>query len=755
MGRRDTTPRDEGAILREIATRKIEAERARAETLTAENIKLRAMAADLQKKISVANARVAELEKRLRSSLSDAQKQHEQELRDERDRLVADMKDLKERNQLELHKERDRWERRLADIEARHAKEVERLQQRGEREVEKISGTAETIEQRLEDAQSALEQERKARQEAETRLRNLEQTAKRIGVRTGQITGFEVETPEELLEVLADVNAEQPLKVLRASVRRLRNAAGNVERAFARAVKADEARPELHDAGREFAEARVPPETDELPPAPAMLVEEAFKLISDEVAERIKGRHYSALIGAMANELVRVLRNQREDLSRLQRLVEIAEGTELATAARLLLKGATSHQQEIAAGKLLAEELKQVQAKAREQKGKVKKLYAVAETGMAGEWALNALQAIAALQQLPPRDREAAHLPLYNRVVESARLVQERIDAAMNLGAEAEAGLREADEAFAGMEGMIYALNELMVAARRELMSKVEGEQDARLKLQAARGAVAQLGKRGSRATTIFDEAFRAFEMLLNQWKATYKAYSGLSRDVERIEASIDGAMLDINQPLESDSGKRLFSIIHDLSEHLPEFRSLAIMRQRLVFHLENPRQRVWELKQTREAAQRVMRAIGEVDHRDHTRSYQLNMARLYEAWASLEEARGGNHSRLAVTAEQIEPLISEAFIWLSSSNVQKLTDAEQHELVCTAAYVRKLKRHVLGIHDLAQHNDHRRELTAQFEHKLERVNFPPDWQHLLGRLLINGGPQNLNQPTSAAETSH
>lgn len=746
MARSKSQPQDEGAILREIATRKIEAERAKVENLSTENTKLRAIAADLQKKISVASSRVAELEKRLRLSLSDAQKQHDLELRGERDRLVADIKDLKERHQLEIQKERDRWEKRLADVESRHAKDVDRLQQRGERELQKLEGTAETVEQQLADAQIALEQERKARQEADQRLRGLDQAAKRIGVRTGQVTGYEVETPEELLEVLGGVDAEAPLKVLRAAVRQLRGAAAGVERAFARAVKTDEARGELQEAGYAFNEARVVPDTDELPPAQAMLVEEAFSLISEEVAERIKGRHYSALIGSMANELVRVLRNQREKLDRLQRLVEIAEGTELATSARLFLKGATGHQQEIAAARLLADEMKQVQAQAREQKGKVKKLYAVAETGMAGEWALNALQAIASLQKLPPLDREAIKRPLYHRVVESARLVQERIDSAINLGAEAEAGLREADEAFSGLEGLVANLQELTIAARRELISRTEGEQDARLKLDAARQTVAELGKRGARAILIFDEAMRAVDLLLNQWKATYKAYASLTRDVERIESSIDGAMLDISQPLESDNGKRLYAIIHDLSEHLPEFRSLAIMRQRLFFHLENPRQRIWELKQTRETAQRVVRAVEESDHRDHVRNYQLNMARMYDSWAYLEEVRGGSHSQLAVAAEQIEPVLSEVFVWLSSSNVDKLTDGEQEELQHTAAYVRRLKRHVLGLHDLSQQSGgSSNELTAQFEHRLDTTQVPADWAHILDRLRSKGGPQSLD----------
>jgi hypothetical protein len=529
MARNQPKPADEGAILREIATRKIEAERVKVQQLSEENVKLRTIAADLQKKISVANARVAELEKRGRLSLNDAQKEHQQELRSEKENLQSELKDLKERNQIEVQKERDRWEKRLADLELRHSKDVERLQQKGEREIEKLSGTAETIEQQLADMQAMLEQEKKARQDAEGRLRGLDQTAKRIGVRTGQITGFEVETPEELLEVLGEVDAELPLKILRTSIRQLRGAAANVERVFARAVKADDARAELQEAGAQFADARILPETETLPPASAMLIEEAFTIVSEEVSERIKGRHHSALIGSMANELVRVLRNQRERLDQLQRLVEIAEGTELATSARLFLKGATSHQQEIAAARLLQDELKQVQAEAREHKGRVKKLYAVAETGMAGEWALNALQAIASLQQLPPPDRQAIRRPLYNRVVESAKLVQERIDAALNLGAEAEAGLREADEVFSGLEGLVASLNELVIAARRQIMSKVEGEQDVRLHIDAARNALADLGRRGQRAVGIFNESLKAMEILLNQWRATYQAFSGPS----------------------------------------------------------------------------------------------------------------------------------------------------------------------------------------------------------------------------------
>jgi len=742
MARKHESP-DESRILREIATRKIEAERSRALQVEAENAKLRTMAADLQKKISLSSARVTELERKLKASLTEAERNHKEEQKQERDSLKAEVKDLKERHAIELQRERDRWEKRVAELELRHAREVERLQQRGEREVEKIAGTAETIEQRLADLQEALTQERQAHQQAQERLRGLDQTAKRIGVRTGQITGYEVETPEELLDVMGELDADRPLKVMRAAVRGMRSAASNVERAFAKALRSDDGRAELHEAGKQFAEARNLPDTEELAPAPAMLVEEAFTLISEEMSERMKGRHYSALIGAMANELVRVLRNQREDLTKLQRLVEIAEGTELATPARLLLKGATGHQQEIAAARLLADELKQVQADAREQKGKVKKLYAVAEQGIAGEWAVAALQAMAGLQALPRPDRQAASRPLFNRVIESAKLVQERIDSAMNLGAEAEAGLREADEAFSGLEGLVQNLHEVLVAARRELMSKVKGEEDARLKVDAARESLLEVGKRGQRAVAIFDEAAKSLDLLLNQWKATYRTYSALSRDAERIEASIEGAMLDINQPLESETGKRLYQIIHDLSEHLPEFRGLATLKQRLFFHLENPKQRVWEIQQSLESADRICRAIGEPDNHDFVGNYQLSMARMYRAWAQLEQVRGGTHSQLAVTAEQIEPVMSDVFVWLSSSIVDKLTDSQHDELMFTAAYLSKLKRHVLGMHDLSQQaGGPASTLTAQFEHKLESIEFPPDWQHLMRRLKGNGGPR-------------
>jgi hypothetical protein len=120
-------------------------------------------------------------------------------------------------------------------------------------------------------------------------------------------------------------------------------------------------------------------------------------------------------------------------------------------------------------------------------------------------------------------------------------------------------------------------------------------------------------------------------------------------------------------------------------------------------------------------------------------------MARLYDAWAYLEEVRAGSHSQLAVAAEQIEPVIGEVFVWLSSTNVEKLTDGEQDELFRTAAYLRRLKRHVLGIHDLARGSDgSHKELTAQFEQRLEHMQFPPEWAHVLGRLKGRGGPQEV-----------
>jgi hypothetical protein len=189
--------------------------------------------------------------------------------------------------------------------------------------------------------------------------------------------------------------------------------------------------------------------------------------------------------------------------------------------------------------------------------------------------------------------------------------------------------------------------------------------------------------------------------------------------------------------------------MIHDLSEHLPEFRSISIMRQRLFFHLENRKQRVFELKQVRETAARVIRAMGQVGANDHTGNYQLAISRLYEIWAYLEEVRGGTHSQLAVAAEQIEPQMAEVMVWVSSTNVNLLTDAERDEVLYTAAYVRKLKKLVLGIHDLGGQGSGAREvLTAQFEHRLENMQFPPEWSHVLARIDSTYAEDDDNPPT-------
>lgn len=718
---------DEGEVFREIATRKLEAERIRVQQLANENAQLRAMAADLQKKISIANARAAELEKRGKMSANEAQRDAEEEL--------ARMK--------------ERFERQMADLKEAHQRELGRVASKGERVVAKLEGVQDSAQSKLADLQDQLNAERQARTEAENRLRALDAGTRRVSSRAGQVTGYETDTPEDLLQVLTGLDPEKPLKVLRQAVRELRSAAGNVERAFAKAVKDDAHRPELHQAAQAFQEARALPEIEDLPPAPAQVVEEAFKFVEEEVAERIKGSHYSALIAAMAAELVRLLRNDREQLDKLSRLVDIAEGTELATAARLLLKGATGHQQEIAAAKLVAEELRQVKNEAKEQKGKVKKLYAVAETGMAGEWAVAAIQAMAALKPLPPPDPEAARRPVYHHVLECGKLVQERIDSAMNLGAGAEAAIREADESMAGLEGLVGGLNELVNAARRELLSKIEGEQDARLKLQAARNALTALGKRGQRAASLFDGALKTCDLVLGQWKATYRLYSALARDINRVEASIEGQMLDLNQPLESEEGRRLYQIIHDLSEHLPEFRSLAIIRQRLFVHLENPKQRIMELKHVRESALRILRAMGEVDPRDTQRFYQYAMTRLYDIWATMEEVRGGTHSQLAVAAEQVEPYYEEVLGWLSSADISYLTDGEQLDVMCTAAYVRRLKKHVLGFHDRARSSRNATgPLTTNFEQRLDAVRYPHDWEAPLARLHEPSEEDEVNPPT-------
>lgn len=739
--------KDEAEVFKEIATRKIEKERLRALELGEENKKLRKMAAELQRKISMANSRASDLERRLKSQSSTADKKLREEIQtlqsnsqtdlsDERATYDSELEDVKQRHAIQLQRERDRLESKIAKLEDQHEKTVAKEQAKRDRDLNKLDGDVESSRNKLEDLTDALKAEKDARQEAEARLRKLDGTARRIGVRSGQVTGFEVDTPEELLAVLGDVQSDRPLKVLRAATRNLKSSAREVERVFARALKDPEAKAELHDVGAAFAAVREVPNTDELPPASAMLVEEFFSLISDEVAERIKGRHYYSLIGAIANELARVLRNQRQDLSKLKELVEIADGTDIAQAARQLLKGANSHQQEVSAANLLADELRGSKAAAREEQGKVKKLYAVAETGMAGEWATEAIQAIAALQPMPRVDKEALRLGTYKRVVESAKLVHQRIDSSVNLGAEAETALRNADECFSGLEGLAQKSNELLQAARRELMSKVEGEQTVRSKIETERDQLAELGNRGQRAASIHDESLRGLDMVLTQWKATYQAYRDLNKDFDRIESSIDDQMLDISQPLCTEQGRKLYQIIHDLSEHLPEYRSLAVTKQRLFFHLENPKQRPVELNAVREATGKIIRALEQSESADHATNYQLSMARLYEIWAYLEEVRGGTHSQMAVAGEAVEPILGEVYIWLSTNHVSHLTDSEQDELFYTCAYVKQLKKAILVIHDQGNKaGGSETNLTAQFESRLEHTEFPEEWTHLLARI--------------------
>jgi hypothetical protein len=389
-------------------------------------------------------------------------------------------------------------------------------------------------------------------------------------------------------------------------------------------------------------------------------------------------------------------------------------------------------------------ELKELKLELRDQSAKAKKLYAVAESGLAGEWAVEALQAMAELQALPKPDGEAIKRKMYSRVVECAKLISDRIDSAMNLGAEAEAALRESDEAATMLEGLVAGLHELLAAARREVMSKIKGEEDQRLKLKAERAALEALGKRGQRLAQIYDEQARALDTILNQWRATYGAFSAISRDVQRIVGGIEGQMLDLNQPLESEDGRRLYGIVHDLSEHLAEYRALSVMRQRMFYHLQNVRQRPAELKNVREAAARVVNALGEPLPGDGPRNYQLNMAKLYDIWSSLEQVRGGSHSEMAVCAERIEPLFEAVMVWCSSTHISQLTDSEQNEMLLTLAYVRRLKREVLGIHDRSTGKlERHEEMTEQFEHRLDQMKFPEEWNMVLRRLNGNSDPRS------------
>ena len=730
---------DDNELFKQVASRKIEAERVRVRKLEVENEHLRAVTSDLQKKISLANSKASELERRLKTALASKDKSANKD----RDALERELKrlhreelsDLKAQHRDALEEQKAKLEKRLVDQKARLEKQINRDQTKGARAIEKLEDQHSNASAQIEDLQDQLASEREARTEAEARLKRLSTSARRLANRAGQWMGLEPDSPEDVFDALSNIDPGAPLKVLRGAIRALRSAASGVERAFARAVKSDDARGELADAGEALRDALELPDTQDVPPATAQLIEEAFSMVAEEVRERIKGRHYQALITAMASELVRVLRNDRKQLEALQRVVEIAEGTDLATGARLLLKGATSHQQEMEAARLVANELAQVKADAREHRGKVKKLYAVAEQGMAGEWAVDAIQAMASLQPMPRPDKQAYSRAMYKRVVDAGRLLQQRIDASMNLGAEAEAALREADESFAGLEGLASSLGELSQSARRQVMHKDESESDQRLRIDAERESLRNLGKRGGRADAIFDEYVRVFDGLLTQWKATYTSYASLNRDMDRIVASIEGHTLDIEQPLETDDGKRLFAIVHDLSEHLPEFRSLSVMKQRLFFHLENARQRLVEVKHVRETAGKVKRALEAASDDSVTTTYQFTMARLYDIWAYLEEVRDGSHSQLAVCSETIEPDIADVMVWASSHQLASLTDSEQSDLLLTLAYVRRLKRQVLGIHDRSQDTLNAGVGTAAFEQRLEAMTFPDDWAIVERRL--------------------
>lgn len=713
------------AVLREIATKKIEAERVRNAELAQENVRLRNLAAELQQKLSLLNAELASAQRTTRRELEDYQR-----------KAIAEIDSLKHAHAAHVDQLKDQQRRQVEELNRSHARELAQFQNKQQRVLSKVEQDQELESRRVQDLSEELAAEKSERAALDDRLRKLESATKRCASKVGQLTGYEIHSPEDLLNVMLEVTPDAALQALRKDVRDLRAAAANVERAFAAAVKDDGGKKTLDEAGHALGNALRVPDTQELAPASAELVEEAFSLIAEEVASRVKGKHYAVLVGALATETARTLKEDREDLQALQRLVEIAEGTELATAARLLLKGATSHQQSMKAAELVQAELKELKQELKDHAAKAKRLVAVAESGLAGEWAVEALQAMAELQPLPKPDAEAAKRKMYSRVVECAKLISDRIDSAMNLGAEAEAALRESDEAATMLEGLVAGLHELLAAARREVMSKIKGEEDQRLKLKAERAALEALGKRGQRLAQVYDEQLRALDTILNQWRATYGAFSSLSRDVQRIVGGIEGQMLDLNQPLESEDGRRLYGIVHDLSEHLAEYRALSVMRQRLFYHLQNAKQRPAELKNVRDTAARVVNALGEPLPGDGPRNYQLSMARLYDIWAYLEQVRGGSHSELAVCSERIEPPFEAVMVWASSTHLDQLTENEQNDVLLTLAYARRLKKEVLGIHDRGTGKLERSDVvTGQFEHRLDAMTFPDEWNVVLRRL--------------------
>ncbi len=71
LNRDDKSPE---AVLREIATKKIEAERVRNAELAQENVRLRNLASELQQKLSLLNAEVATAQRSTRRDLEEYQR---------------------------------------------------------------------------------------------------------------------------------------------------------------------------------------------------------------------------------------------------------------------------------------------------------------------------------------------------------------------------------------------------------------------------------------------------------------------------------------------------------------------------------------------------------------------------------------------------------------------------------------------------------------------------------------------------------
>ncbi len=193
LDRNDKTPE---AVLREIATKKIEAERVRNAELLQENARLRNLASELQQKLSILNAEVASSQRTTRRELEDYQR-----------KAIAEIDSLKHAHAAFVDQLKDQQRRATEELNRAHARELSQFQNKQQRVLSKVEQDQEFESKRVQDLSEELAAEKTERAALEDRLRKLESATKRSAAKVGQLTGYEVRTPEDLLNVVLEVRA--------------------------------------------------------------------------------------------------------------------------------------------------------------------------------------------------------------------------------------------------------------------------------------------------------------------------------------------------------------------------------------------------------------------------------------------------------------------------------------------------------------------------------------------------------------------